>query len=87
MTKLVAKKIEPVAENKEGEITEETTDPVAENNFSVAVAPDLTIREGRNRHPLVWLAYYNSSEGLSKDDEENMAFFMISDPVNFESNL
>ena len=50
--------IEPVAENEEGEITKETTrpvaetiEPVAENNFPVAVAPNLTIEEGRNRHP------------------------------------
>ena len=40
----------------------------------------MTIREGRNRHPPVWLAYYNSGEGLSEEDEE----MMISDPVNFE---
>ena len=75
---------------EEGEVTEETTklvaetiEPVAENNFPVAVAPDLT-REGRNQHPPVWLADYNSSEGLSKEDEKNMAFLMISEPVNFE---
>ena len=75
MTKLVSQTIEPVAE---------TIEPVVEKHISVAVAPDLTIREGRNRHPPVWLAYYNSGEGLSKEDEENMTFLMISDPVNFE---
>ena len=55
MTKPVAEIIEPVAENEEEEILEETTKPVAEtiepateNNFPVIVAPDLTIREGRN---------------------------------------
>ncbi|XP_023513247.1 uncharacterized protein LOC111777763 [Cucurbita pepo subsp. pepo] len=82
---------ESVAENEEGKITEETTEsvaetiePVAENYFLVTVAPDLTIREGRNRHPSVWLTYYNFGEGLFEEDEENMAFLVISDPVNFE---
>ena len=28
--------------------------------------------------------FYNSCEGLSEEDEENMTFLMISDPVNFE---
>ena len=70
-TKLVAETIEPVAENEEGKITKETTKPVAEtielvpeNNFPVAVALDLTIRKGRNRHLPAWLVDYNSSEGL-----------------------
>ena len=62
----------------------ETIEPVAGDNFSVAVAPDLTIREGRNRHPPVWLADYNFDEGLSEEDEENMTFLMLSDLVNFE---
>ena len=47
----------------------------------------MTIREGRNRHPPVWLADYNSGEGLSEEDEENMTFLMIADPVNFEEAL
>ena len=90
-TEPVAETIKPVAKNKEGEITEEITEsvaetiePVAENNFLVTVAPYLTIREGRNRHPPVWLVDYNSAKGLSEEDEENMTFFMISDSVNFE---
>ena len=52
---LVAETIEPVAKIEGGEITKETTEPVAEtiepvaeNNFPIAVATDLTIREGRN---------------------------------------
>ena len=90
-TKLVAESIEPAAEKEEGEITKETTEPifetiesVAENNFSVTVAPNLTISEGRNRHPPVWLVDYNSVEGSSEEDEENMAFLIISDRVKFE---
>ena len=90
-TESVAETIEPVAENEEGEIKEETTEsvaetiePVAENYFLVTVAPDLTIREGRNRHPSVWLTYYNFGEGIFEEDEENIAFLMISDPANFE---
>ena len=47
----------------------------------------MTIREGRNRHPSVWLTYYNFGEGLFEEDEENMAFLVISDPVNFEEAL
>ena len=85
-TELVAETIEPVAENEKEEITEgmtkpiaETIEPVAGNNFPVALAPDLTIREGRNWHAPVWLADYNSGEGLSEEDEENMEFLMISD--------
>ena len=85
-TELVAKTIEPVAENEKEEIAEgmtkpiaETIEPVAGNNFPVALAPDLTIREGRNRHAPVWLADYNSGVGLSEEDEENMEFLMISD--------
>ena len=81
-TERVVETIELVAEN-EGEITEETTrmiaetiEPVAQNNFLVAVVPDLTIREGRNRHPPVWLADYNYGEGLFEEDE-NMTFLMI----------
>ena len=31
----------------------ETIEPVEKNNFPVIVAPDLTIREGRNRYPPV----------------------------------
>ena len=70
-TELVVETIERVAETEEGKITEEKTEPVAEtiepvteNNFSVAVAPDLKIMEGRNRHLPEWLipvkAYLNS---------------------------
>ena len=40
---------------EEEEITEETTEPVAENNFRVAVAPDLTTREEKNRHPPIMI--------------------------------
>jgi len=43
----------------------------------------LSIRDGRNRHPPVWYAYYNFGEGLSEEDEEK-EFLMISDPVHFE---
>ena len=75
---------------EEEEIMEETTEPVAktiesvaQNNFSVVIAPDLT-REGRNRRPPIWLENYNSNEGSSKEDEEYMAFLIISNPVNFE---
>ena len=64
-TEPVAETIEPVAKNEEGKITEETTESVAENNFPVTVAPDLTRREGRNRHPPVWLA--DSGEGYEKN--------------------
>ena len=39
---------------------------------------------GRNRHPPAWSADYVFDEGLSEEDETNMTFFMISDPVNFE---
>ena len=84
-------KIEPVAKNEEGDITKEPTklvvetiEPVSENNFLVVVAPNLIIREGKNWHPPIWLTDYNSDKGLSKEDEENMAFLMISDDVNFE---
>ena len=85
------KKLNPLLKNEEGEITEETTElvaetiePVSKNNFPVVVGPYLIIRERRDRHPPVWLADYNSNEGLSKEDEKNMTFLMISDPVNFE---
>ena len=44
----------------------------------------MTIREGRNQHPPVWLANYNFGEGLYEEDEKNMTFLMISDLVNFE---
>ena len=44
----------------------------------------MIIREGKNQHPPIWLTDYNSDKGLSKEDEENMALFMISDDVNFE---
>ena len=71
-TEPVAETIVPVAGNEEGEIIEETTESVAEtielvaeNNFPVTIAPDLTIREGRNRQTPIWLADYNSGEGLS----------------------
>ena len=43
----------------------------------------MSIRDGRNRHPPVWYAYYNFGEGLSEEDEEK-EFLMISDPVHFE---
>ena len=56
------------------ELVAETIESVVENNFLVTVAPDLTIREGRNRHPRVWLVDYNSGEDLSEEDEENMGF-------------
>ena len=78
-TEPVAETIEPVAENKEGKITEETTksvaktiEPAAENNFPVTVAQNLTIREGRNRYPPVWLA--DSGEGYEKKGSEEMVY-------------
>ena len=86
-TELVAETIEPIAKNEEGETTEKTTEPVAKNNFSVAVASHLTIKEGRNRHPPLWLADFNSGKGLCEEDEENMTFLMISDHVNFEGGV
>ena len=65
-TKSVAETIELVAENEQ-KIMEETTkpvvetiEPIAENNFPVTIAPDLTIKEGRNRHPPGWLVDYTS---------------------------
>ena len=81
-TESIAEKTEPVAKNEEGDITKEPTklvaetiEPVSENNFLVVVAPNLIIREGKNQHPPIWLTDYNSDKGLSKVDEENMAFF------------
>ncbi|KAL3514657.1 hypothetical protein ACH5RR_027374 [Cinchona calisaya] len=66
-----------------GEIIEEPTEPVepaAEVNCPTVAAPDLAIREGRNRHPPAWSADYVSGEDFSEEDEANMAFLMISDP-------
>ena len=64
---------------EEGKITEATTElvaktiePVAGNNFPVALAPNLTIREGRNRHAPVWLA--DSGEGYEKKGSEEMVY-------------
>ena len=62
----------------------ETIQPVAENRFFVTVEPDLTIKEGRNRHPPIRLVYYDSYEGFSQVDEENMELLIILDLVNFE---
>lgn len=72
------------------EITEELaaaleSETNAEINSPRVVTLDLAIREGRNRRLPVWSANYVSGKGLSEEDEEaNMAFFMVSDPVNFE---
>ncbi|KAL3511893.1 hypothetical protein ACH5RR_024610 [Cinchona calisaya] len=51
-----------------GEIIEEPTEPVepaAEVNCPTVAAPDLAIREGRNRHPPAWSADYVSVEYYS----------------------
>jgi len=62
----------------------ESVEPATEVNCPVAATPNLAIREGRNRHPPAWSADYVFGEGLSEEDEANMAFLIISDPVNFE---
>ncbi|KAL3537490.1 hypothetical protein ACH5RR_000856 [Cinchona calisaya] len=51
-----------------GEIIEEPTEPVepaAEVNCPTVAAPDLAIREGRNRHPPAWNKYYGAKATIS----------------------
>ena len=64
-------------------IVAEIVELVAENTFTVVIAQNLSIRDGRNRHSPVWYADYNFGEGLSEEDEEK-TFLMILDPVHLE---
>lgn len=70
--------------NEEGEAVEDVNGAV---NEAPIAEENLTAREGRIRHPPVWMTDYTSGEGLSEDDEVNMtsiALIVSSDPTSFE---
>lgn len=44
----------------------------------------MNCREGINKHPLLWMIDYASGEGLSEEEEMNMAFNVYSDHLSFK---
>ncbi|KAL2232748.1 UNVERIFIED_CONTAM: Retrovirus-related Pol polyprotein from transposon TNT 1-94 [Sesamum indicum] len=73
-----------ITTNQEGEAVEDVDGAV---NEAPIAEENLTAREGRIRHPPVWMTDYTSGEELSKDDEVNMtsiALVVSSDPTSFE---
>ena len=71
--------------NNEDENDTEDVAVISPNPIDEESAP--SSNQGRVRRPQVWMIDYEMGEGLFKEDETNLAFFMFTDPISFEEAL